>query len=87
MVSGETPTNGCERAVAARAEFHRDHGIAGSEPLESDVFRACSYAEFVAANAKMADGYRYPGDGRAYVGRNCVRVFSLYRGSRLCHTR
>jgi hypothetical protein len=84
---GRTPTNACELAVVARAEFLRDHGVAGSEALESDIFGTCTYAEFRAANARMADDYRYPGDGRAYVGRNCVRVFALYRGSRLCQSR
>lgn len=82
-----TPGNACERAVVTRAEFIRDHGAAGSEALESDIFRTCTYAEFLVANSIMADDYRYPGDGRQYVGRNCVRLFSLYRGSRLCETR
>lgn len=84
---GEAPANACERAVVARAEHLRDHGIAGSEALESDIFETCTYAEFQAANAIMADEYRYPGDGRAYVGRSCVRLFSIYRGSRLCESR
>ena len=84
---GQTPANACERAVVARAEFLRDQGAAGSERLESDIFEICTYDEFVAANAKMADAYRYSGDGRAYVGRNCVRLFAIYRGSRLCQTR
>lgn len=84
---GRTPMNACERAVVARAEFLRDSGAAGSEALESDIFQTCTYAEFQAANAIMADEYRYPGDGRAYVGRSCVRLFSIYRGTRLCQTR
>lgn len=84
---GVTPTSPCERAVAARAEFLRDQGVAGSEGLESEIFHTCTYAEFRAANALMVDRYRYPGEGRAYVGRNCVRLFSLYRGSRLCRSR
>jgi hypothetical protein len=84
---GQTPMNACELAVVARAEFLRDQGAAGSERLESDIFESCTYAEFRAANAKMADDYRYTGDGRAYIGRNCVRLFALYRGSRLCQSR
>jgi len=86
-VQDRTPGNACERAVVARAEFIRDRGAAGSEALESEIFRTCTYAEFVAANSMMADDYRYPGEARSYVGRNCVRLFSLYRGSRLCETR
>jgi hypothetical protein len=84
---GEVAENACETAVVARAERVRDQGPAGAEPLEADVFATCTYAEFRAANAKMADAYRYPGDGRSYVGRNCLRVFAVYRGSRLCQTR
>lgn len=79
--------NACEAAVVARAERVRDEGPAGSEAFEADIFATCSYAEFRTANAKMVDVYRYPGDGRSYVGRNCLRVFALYRGSRLCRTR
>jgi hypothetical protein len=84
---GEVAENSCETAVVARAERVRDQGPAGAEQLEADIFSTCTYAEFRAANAKMADGYRYPGDGRSYVGRNCLRVFAPYRGSRLCQTR
>jgi hypothetical protein len=84
---GRAPENACERAVVARAEFLRDNGAAGSEALESDIFQTCTYAQFQAANAIMAEEYRYPGDGRAYVGRSCVRLFSIYRGTRLCQTR
>ncbi|HEX6127434.1 MAG TPA: hypothetical protein VF071_00235 [Candidatus Limnocylindria bacterium] len=85
--NGPTPTNACERAVVARAEHLRDHGAAGSEALEGDIFETCTYAEFQAANAMMADRYRYPGDGRTYVGRACARLFSVYRGTRLCQSR
>ena len=87
MLRGQSPATACEEAVVARAEFLRDQGAAGSEALESDIFETCTYAEFLAANAKMTDAYRYPGDGRAYIGRNCVRLSSLYRGSRLCQSR
>jgi hypothetical protein len=86
-VDGRTPTNACERAVVARAEHIRDRGVAGSESLESDIFRSCTYAEFRAANAMMIDRYRYPGDGRTYVGRACARLYSIYRGTRLCQSR
>lgn len=71
----------------ARAEYLRDEGVDGSERLESDIFAACSYEQFRAANAEMIDRFRYPGDGRQYVGRNCLRLFAIYRGSRLCRTR
>ena len=84
---GEVTENACQSAVVARAERVRDDGPAGAESFEADIFSTCTYAEFQAANAKMADAYRYPGDGRSYVGRNCLRVFALYRGSRLCRTR
>jgi hypothetical protein len=87
MLAGESPANDCERAVAARAERIRDHDPDGALREEADVFGRCSYAEFVVANAKMAEAYSYPGNGRTYVGRGCARLFSIYRGSRLCQTR
>jgi hypothetical protein len=70
-----------------RAEHLRDRGAAGSEALEGDIFETCTYAEFQAANAMMADRYRYTGDGRTYVGRACARLYSIYRGTRLCQSR
>jgi hypothetical protein len=86
-VDDRTPTNACERAVVARAEHLRDRGPAGAEALEGDIFETCTYGEFQAANAMMTDRFRYPGDARTYVGRACARLFSVYRGTRLCQSR
>jgi hypothetical protein len=54
--------------------------------MEGDVFRACTYQEFVAANTGLAERYRYTGDLQNHVGRRCLRLTSLYRGSRLCES-
>jgi hypothetical protein len=40
----------------------------------------------VAANDKLANGHRYTGDIHTHVGRRCLRLTSLYRGSRLCES-
>jgi hypothetical protein len=86
LASGAVAQNECERAVVARAELARDEGATAAEALEGDVYAACTFDEFVAANAKLADGYRYTGDIHNHVGRRCLRLISLYRGSRLCES-
>lgn len=87
LLPGETVDGACQAAVVARAEHLRDRGAQGAEPLEADIFASCTYEEFQAANAKMAGRFQYPGDGRTYVGRNCLRMSAVHRGSLLCATR
>ena len=86
LASGAVAQNDCERAVVARAELARDQGATAAEALEGDVYAACTFDEFVAANDKLADGHRYTGDIHNHVGRRCLRLISLYRGSRLCES-
>ena len=86
LASGAAAQNGCERAVVARAELARDQGATAAEALEGDVYAACTFDEFVTANDKLADGHRYTGDIHNHVGRRCLRLISLYRGSRLCES-
>jgi hypothetical protein len=86
LAAGQSAETDCERAVAARAELARDEGATAAERLDPDVYRACTYPEFVVANDKLANGHRYTGDLRTHVGRRCLRLTSLYRGSRLCET-
>jgi hypothetical protein len=86
LAPGRSAESDCERAVVARAELARDEGATAAERLEGDVYASCTYDEFVAANDNLADGHRYSGDLRTHVGRRCLRLTSLYRGSRLCET-
>jgi hypothetical protein len=86
LATGQSAETDCERAVVARAELVRDEGAAAAERLDPDVYAACTYPEFVAANDKLANSYRYTGDIRTHVGRRCLRLTSLYRGSRLCES-
>lgn len=86
LAAGASAENECERQVVARAEAARDGGTSAAERLDGDVYAACTYDEFVAANAKLADGFRYTGDVQNHVGRRCLRLISLYRGSRLCES-
>ena len=86
LAAGASADTACERAVVARAELARDEGAAAAESLDGDVYAACTYDELVAANAKLADGHRYTGDLNNHVGRRCLRLISLYRGSRLCES-
>jgi hypothetical protein len=86
LVAGASAENDCERQVVARAEAARDGGATAAERLDADVYAACTYDEFVAANDKLADAFRYTGDIQNHVGRRCLRLTSLYRGSRLCES-
>ncbi len=86
LAAGASADTACERAVVARAELARDSGATAAEALEGDVYAACTFEEFVGANDKLADGHRYTGDIENHVGRRCLRLISLYRGSRLCES-
>jgi hypothetical protein len=85
LMSGTSADSRCEQAVVARAEDQRDGGAA-SGIREEDVYRACTFAELEAANAKLAEEYRYGGNLRTHVGRRCLRLISPYRGTRLCES-
>ena len=86
MLPGEQPVTPCEESLVAFAEYVRDLGFEMVSDYEQTVFGNCNLADFMAANAKMADRFRI-GDVAGYLERKCDRFLSLYAEQFLCLTR
>jgi hypothetical protein len=86
LLPGEHAANPCEESLVAYYEYVRDGGLEMRGDYGVTVFANCNYADFVGANAKMADRYRIS-NVDDHLERNCDQVTSVYAGSFLCVTR
>ena len=86
LLPGEQTANPCEESLVAFAEYVRDSGFEMIGDYEQGVFGNCNFADFVAANAKMADRFRI-GDVASHLERKCDQFTSVYPGQFLCLTR
>ena len=86
LLPGEQTANTCEESLVAYAEYVRDSGFEMIGDYELNVFGCCNFADFVAANAKMADRFRISDPAR-HLERKCDSFTSVYAGEFLCLTR